>query len=168
MTGRHALSVLALGFAAAATCFAQSAGPSAELIKKSAQATFREYVEMLALPNDASVPADIQKNADWLEAAFRKRGFTTRQLPNNGKPLLFAEYPRKVGGAKTVLFYMHFDGQPVIPEQWAQKVLGPRRLKSAMRRANGSRLQSTSCTVPKSIRNGACSGVHRRTTRARS
>ena len=121
MTFRIASGVLVLAAVLTATCYAQSTGPSAELIKRSAQASFREYVEMLALPNDASVPADIQKNADWLEAAFKKRGFTTRQLPNNGKPLVYAEYPRKVAGAKTVLFYMHFDGQPVIPEQWAQK-----------------------------------------------
>jgi len=34
---------------------------------------------------------------------------------------VFAEFARKAPGAKTVLFYMHFDGQPVLPEQWAQK-----------------------------------------------
>ena len=28
--------------------------------------------------------------------------------------------PRRAKTAKTVLFYMHFDGQPVIPEKWAQ------------------------------------------------
>ena len=26
----------------------------------------------------------VRKNADWLETAFRKRGFATRQLANNG------------------------------------------------------------------------------------
>jgi acetylornithine deacetylase/succinyl-diaminopimelate desuccinylase-like protein len=34
---------------------------------------------------------------------------------------VFAEFSRKTPGAKTILFYMHFDGQPVIPDQWAQK-----------------------------------------------
>jgi hypothetical protein len=34
--------------------------------------------------NDAVNAADIQKNADWLEQAFRKRGFTTKQLENMG------------------------------------------------------------------------------------
>ncbi|RYF62536.1 MAG: M20/M25/M40 family metallo-hydrolase, partial [Comamonadaceae bacterium] len=72
-------------------------------------------------PNDAIVPADIRKNVEWLEAAFRKRGFTTQQLPNDGKPMLFAELPRADPKRKTVLFYMHLDGQPVIPAQWAQK-----------------------------------------------
>ncbi|MEJ8821076.1 M20/M25/M40 family metallo-hydrolase [Variovorax humicola] len=86
-----------------------------------AQATFRDYFELLSLPNDAIAPADIRKNVDWLEAAFRKRGFTTQQMPNEGKPMLFAELPGSDPKRKTVLFYMHLDGQPVIPEQWAQK-----------------------------------------------
>src|SRR5262249_5096185 len=69
---------------------------------------------------DATNAADIVKNADWLEAAFRKRGFVTKLLANKGKPLVFAEYPRTGANAKTILFYMHFDGQPVIPAQWSQ------------------------------------------------
>jgi acetylornithine deacetylase/succinyl-diaminopimelate desuccinylase-like protein len=95
--------------------------PSAEQAMRATQASFPEYLELLSLPNDAVVPADIQKNAQWLEAAFRKRGFTTRQLPNAGKPLVYAELANQPAQAKTVLFYMHFDGQPVLPEQWSQK-----------------------------------------------
>ena len=100
---------------------AQASEIGSDLIQKTAQRNFPEFFELLSMPNDAIVPADIQKNADWLESAFRKRGFATRQLPNDGKPLVFAEYERKAANAKTVLFYMHFDGQPVIPTQWAQK-----------------------------------------------
>src|SRR5262245_2591053 len=90
------------------------------LIEKTAQANFREFFDMLALPNDAINAEDIRKNADWLDAAFRKRGFATQQLANDGKPLVFAEFARKIPNARTVLFYMHFDGMPVIPNQWAQ------------------------------------------------
>lgn len=89
--------------------------------ERHAQATYREYFELLSLPNDAIVPEDIRKNVEWLEQAFRKRGFTTQQLPNDGKPMLYAEYPGSDPARKTVLFYMHMDGQPVIPAQWAQK-----------------------------------------------
>lgn len=92
-----------------------------QVAQKFAQGTFHEYLELLAMPNDAIVPADIQKNVDWLERAFQKRGFTASQLPNKGKPMLYAEWPKKVPGAKTVLFYMHLDGQPVVPSEWAQK-----------------------------------------------
>ena len=95
---------------------AQAGEIGSDLIQKTAQRNFPEFFELLSMPNDAIVPADIQRNADWLESAFRKRGFATRQLPNGGKPLVFAEYERKAANAKTVLFYMHFDGQPVVPD----------------------------------------------------
>src|SRR5882672_8101472 len=92
--------------------------PSTEV--RLAQGTFHEYLELLSIPNDAVNPADIQKNTDWLEQAFRKRGFTTQQLPNKGKPMLFAEWPNQKPGAKTILFYMHMDGQPVVDKEWSQ------------------------------------------------
>ena len=85
------LALLLFAFSASAT--AQSDTITREAAAKLAQGTFREYLELLALPNDAITPADIQKNVDWLERAFRKRGFTTRQLENKGKPMLFAEWP---------------------------------------------------------------------------
>jgi len=110
--------VLACTYSAAP---AQEGSVTQAVIQKSWQANFQDFFDMLALPNDSINAEDIRKNADWLEAAFRKRGFATKQLANNGKPLVFAEYPRHVPGAKTILFYMHFDGQPVLPEQWAQK-----------------------------------------------
>jgi acetylornithine deacetylase/succinyl-diaminopimelate desuccinylase-like protein len=89
-------------------------------ILAAAQKSFPEFFELLALPNDAVNAADIVKNADWLVDAFRKRGFAARQLANKGKPLVFAEFSAKRPDAKTILFYMHFDGQPVIAAQWAQ------------------------------------------------
>ncbi|MBP2291874.1 M20/M25/M40 family metallo-hydrolase [Azospirillum rugosum] len=91
------------------------------LAAKHASANYREFVELLAIPNDAVVPADIQKNAAWLERAFQKRGFQTRQLANNGKPMLYAELPDADPARKTVLFYAHLDGQSVTPQQWQQK-----------------------------------------------
>jgi len=105
--------------------FAASSAPSdaitPETAAQLARGTFHEYLELLSLPNDSVAPADIQKNVDWLERAFRKRGFTTRQLPNQGKPMLYAEWPVKGPAAKTVLFYMHLDGQPVVPSEWSQQ-----------------------------------------------
>ncbi len=105
----------------AGPALSQTGAISADLVQKTSQANFAEFFDLLSLPNDAVNAQDIQKNAGWLETAFRKRGFTTRQLPNDGKPLVYAEFTRKAANAKTVLFYIHFDGQPVVPEQWAQK-----------------------------------------------
>lgn len=90
-------------------------------IAAAAAATFPEFLDLLALPNDSAKPADIQKNAARLEAAFARRGFATRQIENNGRPLVFNEYGKARPAQKTVLFYIHFDAQPVVPSQWAQK-----------------------------------------------
>ena len=117
---RTLLALLAAALIAG-TGFAQAADlPQAEA-ERHAQASYREYFELLSLPNDAIVPEDIRKNVDWLAKAFEKRGFATRQLDNDGKPMLYAELPGRDAARKTVLFYMHLDGQPVIPAQWAQK-----------------------------------------------
>ncbi|MBT0570547.1 M20/M25/M40 family metallo-hydrolase [Curvibacter sp. CHRR-16] len=86
------------------------------------------------MPSESSKAADIVRNADWLTQAFAKRGFATRQLPNEGKPLVYAELPaRKATAAtKTVLFYMHFDAQPVTPSEWKTEPWTPTlRLRDA-------------------------------------
>lgn len=75
---------------------------------------------MLSLPNDAHFPQDIEKNVQWCEQAFAKRGFTTQRLNTPTVPLLLAE--RSVKNApKTVLIYLQIDGQPVNPSQWQQE-----------------------------------------------
>lgn len=126
MTFRHSLSKV-LSWAALA-CSVGLAGPpagAADLTpaqaQQFAQGTLRDYWALLSLSNDSIVPADIVRNVEWLALAFEKRGFTTQPLPNGGKPMLFAELPGADPKLQTVLFYMHLDGQPVIPSQWAQK-----------------------------------------------
>src|SRR3954471_9332385 len=60
-------------------------------------------------------------NTAWFEHAFQRRGFRTRQLPNDGKPMLFTEAPNAKPSSPTILFYAHLDGQPVNPSEWAQE-----------------------------------------------
>lgn len=146
-------ALIAAGFAAAlgftaSIASAQTTIPSAQQSLAAVQASFPEYFELLSLPNDAAVAADVQKNAQWLEAAFRKRGFSTQQLPNEGRPLVYAEFGGQKAGARTVLFYMHFDGQPVLPEQWAQKspwqpVVKQRNAAGQWNEVETARLQAT-------------------------
>ena len=90
----------------------------AALAKNQAQ-QLREYLEFVALPDDAIVPADVAKNAAWLQAAFTRAGLPAQFLENNGKPMVFAATAMRPG-VKTVLFYMHLDGQPVVPARWHQ------------------------------------------------
>lgn len=98
------------------------AGTAAEEVTRFSQQNFAEFLELLAIDNVADVPGDIKRNATFLDQSFRKRGFTTRLVDNPARrPAVFASYPDAVAGAKTILFYIHFDGQPVIPAEWAQK-----------------------------------------------
>ena len=116
-----ALTVTLASVLAPPLCFAELPnGLTESTIRSAAVASFPEYLEFLTLPNDAMVKGDdIKKNAAWLETALQKRGFKTHQFANDGKPLVLAEYPSDPS-KKTILFYMHFDGQPVIPSQWSQ------------------------------------------------
>jgi len=93
---------------------------TSEQIVRAAQANFPEYLQLLSFPSDAVAPADIQKTAEFVVASFNKRGFTAKLLENQGKPMVYAEYNTHISGAKTILFYMHMDSQPVVASEWAQ------------------------------------------------
>jgi acetylornithine deacetylase/succinyl-diaminopimelate desuccinylase-like protein len=98
-----------------------AAEPWDDQVGKAAQQNFPEYLDLLAIPDVADSPADIQRNAAFLQRAFTKRGFATRLLANPAnRPQVFAQLPSSASGAKTILFYIHFDGQPVIPREWSQ------------------------------------------------
>jgi acetylornithine deacetylase/succinyl-diaminopimelate desuccinylase-like protein len=91
-----------------------------EVAAKNAINSFKDFHEMLSIPNDAHNAEDIEKNIVWCEGAFARRNFTTKRLPTPTVPLLLAE--RKVKNAKrTVLIYLQIDGQPVNPSQWQQE-----------------------------------------------
>ena len=80
----------------------------------------REHRELVSIPNDAHFPEDMMKNAQWLKNAFEKRGFTVDLLETSTVPVVLAtrNYDEKM---PTVLFYIHFDGQPVDPSKWDQE-----------------------------------------------
>lgn len=108
---------------AAITLPAQKKPDHQAVAEKYAVRSFKEFYELLSLSNDAHFPEDIEKNVQWCEAAFAKRGFTTKRLNTPTVPLLLAE--RKISkptkSTKTVLIYLQIDGQPVNPSQWNQE-----------------------------------------------
>ena len=81
-----------------------------------------EFLDFLAIADVADNPSDIQRNADFVREAFTRRGFKTQLLANDAhRPQVLSELASTAIGAKTLLLYIHFDGQPVIPAEWAQK-----------------------------------------------
>ncbi len=90
-------------------------------IKAAAVASFPDYLHLLTLPNISLGNGDgLPANADWLQKSFEQRGFQVQQIANNGKPMVVVSRAA-TAGKKTVLFYLHYDGQPVVPSQWAQQ-----------------------------------------------
>lgn len=83
------------------------------------KAIVTELVETLAIPNVAADRANIRRNAEHLRALLAKRGFSAELLETSGNPLVFGALTTP-GGARTVLFYCHYDGQPVDPAAWKQ------------------------------------------------
>jgi acetylornithine deacetylase/succinyl-diaminopimelate desuccinylase-like protein len=78
----------------------------------------RELSEFLAIPNVASDTANIQKNAAHLVEMLEARGIETHLLPVTGRgPVVFGKLAAP-NAHRTVIFYAHYDGQPVDPAAW--------------------------------------------------
>jgi acetylornithine deacetylase/succinyl-diaminopimelate desuccinylase-like protein len=87
----------------------------------------RELADLLAIPNLASDSVNIARNADRLIEMLAARGIAGRRLylANGGPPAVFAEM-HTPGASKTVVFYAHYDGQPIgDPAQWATEPWRP-------------------------------------------
>jgi acetylornithine deacetylase/succinyl-diaminopimelate desuccinylase-like protein len=82
-----------------------------------------EFTEFLSIPNVAADPAGQQKTAAFIMSMMNKRGIQKVQLLDavtpGVPPVVYGEVT--VPGAKqTLIFYAHYDGQPVNPAQWAK------------------------------------------------
>ena len=87
---------------------------------QAARESFPILKEILSIPNDAIYPDHVEKNVQWCEGAFAKRGFSTQRIATPAAPLLLAErqHPQ---AKKTVLIYLQLDGQPVDSTRWFQE-----------------------------------------------
>jgi acetylornithine deacetylase/succinyl-diaminopimelate desuccinylase-like protein len=78
-----------------------------------------ELTDLLAIPNAAADKPNIARNVEALRAMLGRRGFRTEALATTGNPLVYGELAAP-GATRTVLFYAHYDGQPVDPTGWRQ------------------------------------------------
>ena len=86
------------------------------------QALMAEYRELVSLPNVGTDQPNIRRNAEFIVAMMQRRGIAAELLEGRTRatnPAVFGEI--KVPGAtRTVVFYAHYDGQPVNPKEWAE------------------------------------------------
>lgn len=81
-----------------------------------------EYRSFLSIPNVYGDTINIRKNAAAIVDMLEARGVKSQLLESGApgsSPAVYGEV--KVAGAtKTIIFYAHYDGQPVNPKQWAE------------------------------------------------
>src|SRR5271170_1782759 len=88
-------------------------------------AILREFMDLLALPNLARYDANIHKNAAAIVTLLEKRGVKTRLLELPGAPpVVFGEIVTP-GATRTLVFYAHYDGQPLDPKEWVTPSFQP-------------------------------------------
>jgi acetylornithine deacetylase/succinyl-diaminopimelate desuccinylase-like protein len=78
-----------------------------------------ELETLTRLRSVAADPAGLAAAAAELQQLLRARGFDTAQLRDApGTPALVFGSLTRPGARRTVVFYAHYDGQPVTPSQW--------------------------------------------------
>jgi acetylornithine deacetylase/succinyl-diaminopimelate desuccinylase-like protein len=78
-----------------------------------------EFIDLLAIPNLASDDANIRKNAAAIVTLLEKRGVKAGLMEVTGAPpVVFGEIDTP-GATRTLVFYAHYDGQPLDPKEWA-------------------------------------------------
>ena len=85
-----------------------------------------DFSTFLAMPDVATNVADVEKNAAYIQAQLQARGFKTQILhaAPGTPPSVFAEYDTP-GAKRTVVFYAHYDGQPVGQKGWINPPFEP-------------------------------------------
>ena len=100
----------------------------------------RELSEFLAIPNLASDTENSQKNAAHLVEMLEARGIETHLLPISGRgPVVFGKLITPEA-KRTVIFYAHYDGQPVDPAAWTDGTPFEPVLRDAAIEAGGKRI----------------------------
>jgi acetylornithine deacetylase/succinyl-diaminopimelate desuccinylase-like protein len=102
----------------------------------------RELAEFLSIPNVASDTPNIQKNAAHLVEMLEARGIETHLFPISGRgPVVFGKLVSPEA-QRTVIFYAHYDGQPVDPSSWTDGKPFEPVLRDAAIEAGGKRIPS--------------------------
>ncbi len=89
------------------------------------RAIMDEFVAFLSIPNITQDRGNIQHNAEFIAAMMQSRGIASRLVSIEGaNPVVFGEI-RTPGAVRTIVFYAHYDGQPLDPKEWTTPPFTP-------------------------------------------
>jgi acetylornithine deacetylase/succinyl-diaminopimelate desuccinylase-like protein len=78
-----------------------------------------DFAELLSIPNVASDTVNIRRNAGHISTMLQKAGMNVELLElEDSNPVIFAQR-QAPAATRTLMIYIHYDGQPVNPENWA-------------------------------------------------
>ena len=90
---------------------------------KNEQRLLSDFTQFLSIPNIASDIPKVYLNADYLVERMKRMGLNpkTFYLGDKGSPppVVYGEWKTQ-GAARTIIFYAHYDGQPVDPKAWTE------------------------------------------------
>ena len=102
----------------ASPSFSQAVGV-ADYVRRHQGDIVREFLQLVAIPNYRADLPNIKRNAELLRQMLERRGMKPEVWETPGAPIVYGE--RLVPGAtRTILFYIHYDGQPVDKAGWKQ------------------------------------------------
>jgi acetylornithine deacetylase/succinyl-diaminopimelate desuccinylase-like protein len=85
-----------------------------------------QFTALLSMPDVATNIPDIETNAAFIQHALSERGFDTKLLSAGPgtPPAVYGEL-RVPHARRTVVFYAHYDGQPVAQREWRSSPFKP-------------------------------------------
>ncbi|MBY0480628.1 MAG: M20/M25/M40 family metallo-hydrolase [Chitinophagaceae bacterium] len=89
--------------------------------EKQSHQWLEEFTSFLSIPNIAGDTVNMQKNAAFIQQMMLKRGISNIQLlypKTPGIPPAVYGEALVAGATKTIIFYAHYDGQPVDSTKW--------------------------------------------------
>ncbi len=127
--GLAAMAALLLTAGTAGAASPQGASPKAA-VRAWRQAHEKEIVSdfsaLLSMPNVATTVPDVERNAAYISGLLERRGFKTQLLTAEPAtpPSVYAEL-KTPGAKRTVVFYAHYDGQPIGQKGWISTPFEP-------------------------------------------
>jgi acetylornithine deacetylase/succinyl-diaminopimelate desuccinylase-like protein len=93
--------------------------------KETYLAELKEYLRFPSISTDPEYKKDVLATANWLAGKMRAAGLKAELIETKGNPLVYGEW-LGAPGKPTILFYGHYDVQPVDPiDQWRHPPFEP-------------------------------------------